>query len=231
MAESLDGKTILELGPGDGVATALLAAAHGGRAVLVDTGAYAGTDITSYVELAVHLRTQGLDAPDLSRCAGVADVLSVCGASYLTAGLDSLRTMKDESVELIFSQAVLEHVRKNQFHDMLVECRRILKPSGVFSNHVDLKDHLGGALNNLRFEDSRWESPLFADSGFYTNRIRYSDMLERFRAAGFEIVWSEPKRWKELPTPRRRLAKQFRDLPDEELRTTGFDVLLRRSGD
>src|SRR5882672_391233 len=41
----LQGRTLVELGPGDGIATALLAAAHGARAILVDTGAYVRADL------------------------------------------------------------------------------------------------------------------------------------------------------------------------------------------
>jgi len=128
---------------------------------------------------------------------------------------------------MIFSQSVLEHVRKRQFAETLRECRRILTPAGAFTNHVDLKDHLGGALNNLRFSEERWESPLFADSGFYTNRIRYSDMLSRFRDAGFDLEWTKTVTWQGLPTPRAKLASPFNSLGDDELKVSGFDVLLR----
>jgi hypothetical protein len=90
-----------------------------------------------------------------------------------------------------------------------------------------LKDHLGGALNNLRFSERRWESPLFSRSGFYTNRIRYSEMLTLFREAGFAIEWVKPVTWKALPTARERMHLAFRSLPDEDLKVSGFDVLLR----
>jgi SAM-dependent methyltransferase len=224
---SLAGKTVMELGPGDGVATAVLAAAHGARSILVDTGSFAGTDAGRYAALAAHLREQGHAFLDVGTCRTVEELLKLCNAQYLTDGLASLRRVPDHSVDLIFSQAVLEHVRRSEFRQTMIECRRVLKPDGAFSNHVDLKDHLGGALNNLRFRTSVWESPLFSNSGFYTNRIRYSEMLEEFRAAGFAIVWSRPASWDQLPTPRARLAEEFRGLSEDELRVSGFDVLLR----
>jgi SAM-dependent methyltransferase len=223
----LDGKTIVELGPGDGVATALLAAARGARSILVDTGAYAGTDPARYLPLAKLLTDRGQAPLDVAGCATIDDLLNQCNAQYLTEGLRSLRLIPDQSVDMIFSQSVLEHVRRAEFAPTMAECRRILKPKGAFSSHVDLKDHLGGALNNLRFRESQWESPLFANSGFYTNRIRYSQMLEEFRSAGFTVEWSRPVMWQVLPTPRDRLARDFREMPDEELRVSGFDVLLR----
>ncbi|GEM_PF-3091441 len=47
----LSGKTVLELGPGDSIATAIIAAAQGAKSILVDTGAFSRTDIGLYLEL------------------------------------------------------------------------------------------------------------------------------------------------------------------------------------
>jgi len=44
------------------------------------------------------------------------------------------------------------------------------------SHRVDLRDHFGSALNNLRFSDKKWELDWIANSGFYTNRIRLQEM-------------------------------------------------------
>jgi hypothetical protein len=93
---------------------------------------------------------------------------------------------------------------------------------------VDLQDHLAAALNNLRFSESVWESHLFSSSGFYTNRIRYSEMIQSFKDAGFESETVQLDRWDELPTPRRRMDTAFRDMPDDELLVRGFDVVLRK---
>ena len=107
------------------------------------------------------------------------------------------------------------------------ELRRVLKPSGIASHRVDLQDHLNGALNNLRFSEGLWESGFFAGSGFYTNRIQYSEMLGLLEQAGFAVESLGCRRWERLPTPRARMDSRFRDLPEEELRVRGFDVLLR----
>jgi SAM-dependent methyltransferase len=223
----LQGKTVLELGPGDGIASAMLAAAHGARAILLDTGAYVRADMAGVRTLAAQLRAAGLNLPDVENCRDLDAVFAACGARYLTRGLTSLRELPDASVDWIFSQSVLEHVRRRDFAATLAECRRVLAPGGAFTNHVDLKDHLGGALNNLRFSHRVWESEFFARSGFYTNRIRYAEMLALFRAAGFEVAWTTTVEWQVLPTPRGRLDGQFRSLPEDDLKVSGFDVLLR----
>jgi hypothetical protein len=56
-------------------------------------------------------------------------------------------------------------------------------------------------------------------------------MLRIFDDAGFQIVLTEPKRWNSMPVSRRKLHSEYRDLPDEELLTHGFLVVLRRSAD
>ena len=130
---------------------------------------------------------------------------------------------------LIFSQAVLEHIRREQFLDTMRECRRILKRDGVCSHRVDLKDHLGGGLNNLRFSPEIWESKLFVRSGFYTNRIRYREMLKLFSSAGFDVEIIEENRWNVLPIDRSQLAPLFQDISDDELLVSGFSAVLKPS--
>ncbi len=89
-----------------------------------------------------------------------------------------------------------------------------------------MRDLLGGAANDLRFSGRAWESALLAESGFYTNRIRYSEMLGLFRKAGFEVEVIHVGRWEKLPIPREKLAPEFSRLSDEDLVTYEWDVLL-----
>jgi SAM-dependent methyltransferase len=224
--EGLAGRTILELGPGDSIATAILAKAHGARAILVDTGSYARQDTRPYAELETELQKMTGGCSILQGASSVPDILSICNATYLTDGLASLRSLESASVDMIFSQAVLEHVRHCEFIDTMKQCRRILRLDGVCSHRVDLRDHLQQSLNNLRFSTAIWESKLFARSGFYTNRIQYSQMLEIFREVGFEVDVVDVRRWDHLPIARKDLAEEFRNIPEDELCVSGFDVRL-----
>lgn len=220
----LTGKTVLEVGPGDSVSTALIAKSLGAQSVLVDVGSFARSDMAPYRELA---RTLNGRAPDLSACHGLADLLKVSDARYLTHGLQSLQTIPSYSVDFIFSQAVLHVIRRREFAATVREWKRILKPSGVCSHHVHLADSMGGNLNDLRFSTRIWESEFMAKSGFYTNRIRYSKMLEVFRKAGFDAEIRNLHSWDRLPIERTQLASEFRDLSDKELAVIEFDVILR----
>jgi len=218
----------LELGCGDSLASCQIAAAHNIRkCYLVDVGRFATMEMGFYQRLAEALRSEGIQVRDVAQCGSVPEMLSLLNAEYLTEGLRSLKAIPSGSVDFIWSQAVLEHVRRSEFLDTMKELRRILHPEGVMSHRVDLRDHLQEALNNLRFSQRLWESPLMAQSGFYTNRIRYGEMLELMQKAGFVTQVVGVDRWKTLPTPRSRLAAEFRSVPDDDLLVSGFDVVLK----
>jgi SAM-dependent methyltransferase len=223
-----DGYVALEIGPGDGLLSAVIAAACGAaRCYLVDTGTYAVTDISPYQEVAELLKGHGLRPPDLAGASSLAEILWRCNAVYLTDGLESLREVPSHTVDFAWSHAVLEHIRRRDFADTMRELCRVLVPEGCASHQVDLKDHLGGSLNNLRFSTRRWEADWLARSGFYTNRIRLTQMRELFEAAGFRVENLVTSRFTTLPLPRTSLAHEFRNLSDEDLMVSGFRVLLR----
>jgi len=214
--------------PGDSLFSAWLARSRGAETSwFVDTGDYATRDMAAYRGLASYLEAKGEPVPPAGVLATLDGFLEYCGARYLTDGLASLRNIPSGSVDFIWSQAVLEHIRLREFDAFMAETRRILRPGGLCSHRIDLQDHLGAALNNLRFSERLWEADWFARSGFYTNRLRFSDLLRRFRAAGFNPEVSEIDRFPALPTPREKFVVPFHDLPEEELTVKGFDVVLR----
>ncbi len=223
----LHGATVLELGPGDSIATAVLAAANGARAVLVDSGAYASHDLSVYRVLAGRLSARGLPAPDLASAQSLVEVLERCGATYLTDGLSSLRDIPAGSIDLVFSQAVLEHIRRHEFEETIAELARVLKSGGAASHRVDLRDHLGGSLNNLRIPARVWESRWFSGAGFYTNRLSCSEMLEVFQKFYASAEHVATLTWERPPLERRKIAREFQNRPDSDMMIGGFDVVLR----
>lgn len=228
LERNIQGKTILELGPGDSVSTAIIAACYNCSTILIDVGFFARTDIDSYLKLVESLKNKGLSPPDISKSETIDDVLVACKARYLTHGLTSLSLIEGGTVDMIFSQAVLEHVRKHEFLEIMRECIRVLAPEGVASHSVDLKDHLGGSLNNLRFSESLWESDFFVSSGFYTNRIRLPQMKILFEDSGFTSEIIDIRRWEYLPIKKKYLSQNFLSLSDDDLIVSGFDVLLHK---
>ena len=184
---NLAGMTVLELGPGDSIASGLLAHAFGAcHTYLVDTASYASRDIRLYLRMIREWVRVGVPVDQLLSCVSFEALCARANITYLTHGLSSLKALSRRSVDFAFSNAVLEHIPRAEVFETITELRRILTDRGCSYHQVDLKDHLAGALNNLRFRDRLWESAWFARSGFYTNRLRYSDFLSLFIAVGFE---------------------------------------------
>lgn len=222
---------VLELGPGDSLSSAVIARSMGASRVwLVDAGTFAAMDMAGYAGLFEFMRHKGFDLPFESEPLKLDDMLKQCSAAYLTEGVRSLAQLPSASVDFCFSNAVLEHIPKREFTRLAHELLRILKPDGVIVHRVDLKDHLGGNLNNLRFSEATWEGALFRNSGFYTNRIRFREMLGVFERAGFECHLPRVVRWAKLPIPHAKLYPSFRHLPDEDLLVSGFDIVLKIKG-
>jgi hypothetical protein len=63
----LEGKTLLKIGPGDSIAAAIIAYAHGANAILVDSGSYAKNTLEPYRALCNFLGSRGMRDPDLSQ--------------------------------------------------------------------------------------------------------------------------------------------------------------------
>lgn len=222
--------SLLELGPGDSLFDALIAKSLGAtESWFVDAGPYATTEVPAYRAMVQYLKGQRYPVIDIEEGGSFDGVLSACNARYLTNGVASLASIPNESLDFSFSNAVLEHVPKAHFDELARHLYRTLKRDGVSIHRVDLKDHLGGGLQNLRFSESLWESRWFSSSGFYTNRIRYVDMLAIFRRAGFECEVLRKVTWATLPMSRDSMAKEFAAVADEDLLVSGFDVLLKKA--
>jgi len=220
----------LELGPGDTLASVLIVRGLGGEFCwLVDAGDFARKEMGLYRNIAANLQKQGVSVPSLEGVEDVEAMLVQCRGRYLTNGLAGLRMIPDASLDFIWSQAVLEHVRKHEFLDTARELRRILKPNGACSHRIDLRDHLDAGLNNLRFSDGLWESAFFARSGFYTNRIGFREMLTCFEMAGFEFEVGRVDRWSTPPIARGAMDSHFQDRAEEDLCVSGFNIVLRPS--
>ncbi len=226
-SERPENGTCLEIGPGEALATALTARAHGfRRTILIDSGYQARGGSEVYRALAGALRRQGRDIPVIEPGWTSEKVLLAFNAEYLTDGLASLASLPDGSVDFSFSHAVLEHLPRAEASRWLRELRRVTRPEGVSSHVIDLRDHLGGLTNHLRFPADFWEGEAIRKSGIYTNRLRCSDWLREFAAAEWRVEVIE--RHEKGPAPRReKLDPMFRDLTESDLRVHGIHAVLR----
>ncbi|WP_209379804.1 hypothetical protein [Pararoseomonas baculiformis] len=191
---------VLELGPGRMVTRAAAYAALGcGPVTFVDVEDDAPREVEAYARVADLARAAGLPAPALGGAADREAALAACDARLLIGGADAFARIPDASVELVLSDVALEHVRRDALPGLLAELRRISAPAALGIHAVDFHDHVGGALNTLRFPPSFWEGGLVARSGLYVNRLGLSQLRAAFAAAGFTTRVTEIRRWPEPP--------------------------------
>lgn len=234
--------TFYEFGAGWDLAVPLAYALLGvGEQVLVDIRPSARVELVNHT-IASFERLR----PELEETAGrplralggpvasVAELEPRLGIRYL-APCDARDTgLPSESVELISSTDTCEHIPAADLAEIFAECRRLLRPGGVFSCRIDLQDHYSyfdrslSRYHFLRFGDPVWalvNSPLH-----FQNRLRSPEYLRLVREAGFEIVVENPSgpneegraQLADLP-----LAERFRAFSIDELGVTILSFVAR----
>jgi SAM-dependent methyltransferase len=222
--EDLRGTTVMEVGPGDSLYSGVYLAFQGAFSVLVDSDDFADRRDQAYLNVTNQLLPESVKRADFLPNA----LIEKGQLRYLTQGENSWGQVKSESIDFLFSQAVLEHVPFNQLRKTIAEMYRVLRPGARASHRVDLKDHLGGGLNNLRFSESLWESSAFRNGGFYTNRVRLSSFIGIFEDIGFEIVELKKDEFKKLPLPVEKVNGSVGWTDESDLLVSGFDILMIR---
>tara|TARA_B100000886_G_scaffold313086_1_gene249478 strand:+ start:7653 stop:8504 length:852 start_codon:yes stop_codon:yes gene_type:complete len=215
----IENPIIMEIGPGDSLFSMVYSRKYTKKEFyFLDVKEYATKNHEIYYKLHKELEKEKFFNKKLGRSfEKFSDVLYFYNANYLTNGLKSIGKIKDNSIDYIFSHSVMEHVRKKDLIKLVKEMFRILKPNGVISHNINYKDHLDEGLNNLRFSEKLWESNLFANSGFYTNRIPAIEMHMIFKLNGFSLEKEYFGKWKKLPTKRRLLNNDFKKYTDKDL--------------
>lgn len=230
---NLDNKpgAFLELGPGGSLISGVLAISHGfERAILIDVGDFASKDVELYKSICQKYLPNKLKVflDDYELTHDVFSSLRACGIYYEYDGLSSLKKLDSNQVEFSFSNAVLEHIRLDEFSETIDQLGRVHKPGSVSSHRIDFKDHLGGGLNNLRFSRVVWESRYFLNSGFYTNRLRYKDVRDICLRSGFEVSYEQIEKWDNLPLQVEKFAREFQHYEEEELLVSGANLVLKK---
>ena len=222
-------ETMLEVGPGDSLFTAVFAYGRFKSIDLIDAGDFAVTTPQLYIDLAESLRNSGECLPNLKKCLSIEEIFSALNCRYFTNGVASLANLKDKSVGFSFSHSVIQHLPLHEFSTFARELHRVMTAGGTSSHVVDFKDMLKGSLNHLRFSERTWESSFLKRCNVYTNRLRLSQMIRAFSDEGFDVEVFEQSRWDVLPLRRAALHEQFQKMDDDDLLTYGAHLLLRKS--
>tara|TARA_Y100000389_G_C17453180_1_gene516222 strand:- start:1398 stop:2147 length:750 start_codon:yes stop_codon:yes gene_type:complete len=224
-----EGKTLLEIGPGDSVITSLLAKSSGfGSSYLIDVDSYATKSIEIYNQAVCEINATNPDRL-LEKFHSFEQLLADTNTNYFTGGLSSLKEIPDNSVDFLFSNSVLQFVKQVEVPLYLGEFRRILKPGGYASHTVDLKDMICGSIYHLSLSNKIWEhrySP-FKLLPCYTNRINMYRWIDIFSDAGFtEIKIADTSTWEYLPISEKMVhADYFSKI--SELLIHSFEIKMR----
>jgi SAM-dependent methyltransferase len=123
------------------------------------------------------------------------DLLHRYGITYLAPYHARNCLLPSGAFDFISNTSTIEHIPESDLYDVLKDCRRLLKPDGIMSCHIDLRDHYSyfdrriSHYNFLKFSEPAWRlanSPLH-----FQNRLRSGDYEEIVRKVGFEIVGKE----------------------------------------
>ena len=182
--------------------------------------------------------TAGIALADVERryrvlCAAesIDDLLCRARIDYRAPADATATALPAASVDIVFSNSVLEHVSLDALRGMMAESERILRPNGIAVHAVNCGDHYAyfdrsiTQANYLQFTDrewQRWNTPLQ-----YQNRLRPIDFLRSAEHAGLQIVrsWSRPR--PEIVSQLRGMpiAAEFRDYTAEQLATTSVTFI------
>lgn len=137
------------------------------------------------------------------------------------------------SLDVVFSNSVLEHVPGPVIAACFTEARRILRPGGVVFHSVNCGDHYAYAdrrinqLNYLQFSDAEWRR--WDNEFLYQNRLRAIDFTTMAKAAGFtiEIDTSRPHPTRLAQLDGIRVHPSFARYSREQLAITSIDFVGR----
>jgi len=233
----LEGKTVLEIGPGINMGCPMLLAAHGARPVVVDR-------FLAPWDPEYHGRFYDLLRQELARTDPAADVRPLTALldargyptriiQRVSASLEKA-PLPDGCCDFVWSNAVLEHVY--DLDDSFAQLYRLTKPGGYNLHQVDFRDH--------RNFDKPMEYLLLSDREFATtfenahsdcgNRWRLEEMTDRLIAAGFELIdfhpteFSRPEYLRTFLPRLRRCGSRYQDWPVDKLQILGGRYTLRR---
>jgi SAM-dependent methyltransferase len=171
----------------------------------------------------------------LSSAANVADLFRAARIDYHAPADAAVTDLADESVDVIFSNSVLEHVEPDAIAAIMRESRRVLRKNGVAIHSVNCGDHYAyfdrriTPINYMKYSKADWQ--FWDNRMLYQNRLRPMDFLRIAEQAGLQIVLDvhRPKEALMAELPHMALAQEFNHYPAEQLCTTSVTFAAKKS--
>jgi SAM-dependent methyltransferase len=141
--------------------------------------------------------------------------------------------LPDASVDIVFSNSVLEHVPRDVIEACFREAMRILRPDAIVFHSVNCGDHYAyfdrsiHQLHYLQYSETQWAK--WNNAFLYQNRLRAVDLTTIAAETGFriEIDTSEakPERLRQLDSI--RVDPSFARYSRDQLAITSIDLIGR----
>lgn len=237
----LENKVIVELGPGqtpDMLFSSLLFGAK--KAIGLDVNTYLETNITlvaNYEETAGWI-SEAVISGQLPKTPAF-NTKRFSGKHFIPDEYFEIRLydgvhfpLEDESVDVIWSKSVLEHVK--DYGSLISEMRRVLRLGGVMCHIIDLRDHTTFEnredwLRFLRYGDALWNL-MTSNRSTWSNRLRSSQWERAFGDAGLDLVHRNTD---VLPFHdafhKEKLVPPFRELEDKDLGIAWLKVAYKKN--
>jgi len=161
-------------------------------------------------------------------------IMTACNIRYHAPADATTTGLASDSVDVVYSNTMLEHAREDEISALLRECYRIIKPGGYMLHLIDLSDHFAhsdqaiSAINFLQFSEAKFSR--YNSRFLYQNRLREPRWRQIIQNHNFEIVcWRthvDSRALNQLPTL--QLDSAFAGLSSEELCVNSIHVIARR---
>lgn len=214
-------KAILELGPGGSIGFGLLALKEGAKEYCaVENGDHTKIDTRTF---ATYKKILDDDRNLISKFFTHDYRFKPEKIRFIENNQFSPYAIADNSVDIIYSCAVLEHVHNLDF--CFSEMTRVLKSGGIMNHQVDLRDHIFSqkSLWFLTMSDTIF-SALFSKTGEYVNRKRFSHYLHLIQKNSLQIVAIE----KNIIYDGRFSKNLLKQYTEDDLRTLSMNITLKK---
>lgn len=162
------------------------------------------------------------------------EILKYCNIRYHAPANAAKTNLANESVDVVYSSTVLEHIPEPEIDRLFNESLRILRPGGHMVHLIDMNDHFTyndqsiSSINFLQFSEQSFKK--YNSKFLYQNRLRASKWRQIITDRGFEIVYWQPNTNQEVlkRLSSFQLSEEFARMETNDLCTTSVYVVAKR---
>ena len=169
----------------------------------------------------------------LAKASDVASLFERAHIHYRAPGDASRTDLQAATIDIIYSNSVLEHVPRDVIFRIFQEGARVLRAMGLAIHSVNCGDHYAyfdksiTSINYLRYTDRQWQ--FWNNRLLYQNRLRPMDFLQLARESGLDVTLARhrPKPKLLAALEKMAVAPEFKAYSAEDLCTTSIDFAAR----